>query len=1003
MKKFLQIFLILFFVNVARSQEPNDCANAIMVCGNGSFVSDASGIGNTQEVNGCSGFEHNSIWLEIHVVQSGTLGFNIIPADTNITVDYDFWVYGPYGVNPPCPTTATSPIRCCTTNPQLAGLTSNVTGMNGSTLTTQSGPGANGNGYVRWLNVVAGQSYYIAIDRPVGDGGFQLDWIGSATAGTGAFAPPPTANTIPEYRQCSTSNVGIFQLSSVSSQVNANLTDNTVTYYASLSDAIAQLSELPDIMSSGPGPFTVYARVTDNITGCYSISSFDLVVYPIPVASLSVTNNAICSGDAVTVTISGTPNATIDYTVNSGAVQTAILNAAGTFSFSQALTTNTVYTLVSGRVLDPSGNPVCTQPLNDSETVTVNALPTATISGTASICSGNTAVITFNGTPNAIVTYTVDSSANQTITLDAAGTASVTTPVLTVNSTYNLISVALPTTPSCTQTLSGSASITVNSIPTATIAGTATVCGGTTTTITFNGTPNTTVTYTVDSGANQTIVLDNTGTATLTTPILNATTVYTLISVTNTVTNCTQVLSGSATITVIALPTATVSGSTTICSGNTATLTFTGTPNATVTYTVDSGANQSLALNGSGTATITTPILTSNSTYTLVSVASSGTPSCTQSLSTSTVITVVALPTASISGTTTICSGSTTTVTFTGTPNAVVTYTVDSGPNQTITLSGTGTASLTTPALITNSTYNLISVALSGTPACGQAVTGSATITVISSLTASISGTTSICSGNGTNITFNGTPNATITYTINSGANQTILLDGAGTASLTTPILNADTTYALVSVTSAGASPCSQAVSGSAVVTVSQTPTASISGTITICSGNTAPITFTGTPAATVTYTVDGGVNQTITLNAGGIATLNTPVLNANSTYNLVSVALGTAPVCSQTLSGSAIITVKPTPTIDTVLSNSMVCDGSSVTIPSFTSQPVGASFTWTNSNTNIGLAASGNGNIPTFTVSNTGTTAITATITVTPQLNGCTGNSVSFTITVNP
>jgi hypothetical protein len=144
MKIFKYIFLFLFINTVQAQFDPNDCIHAITVCGNGIFQSSASGIGATQEVSGCSGFEHNSIWLKINIIQGGTLGFDLIPNDTNINVDYDFWVYGP---NKNCGSGVTglgTPIRCCTTNPALAGLSNNHTGMNLSTLSVTSGPGANG-------------------------------------------------------------------------------------------------------------------------------------------------------------------------------------------------------------------------------------------------------------------------------------------------------------------------------------------------------------------------------------------------------------------------------------------------------------------------------------------------------------------------------------------------------------------------------------------------------------------------------------------------------------------------------------------------------------------------------------------------------------------------------------------------------------------------------------------------------------------------------------------
>ncbi|MBF6640300.1 hypothetical protein IVB69_02285, partial [Flavobacterium sp. J49] len=1091
MKKVLTILLSFVFANTLVAQvEPNDCVNALTVCGNGTFFSNANGIGNNQEINSCGGFESNSLWLEINIVQGGTLGFNLIPDDPNIMVDYDFWVFGPNAV---CGALG-APIRCATTNPQQAGLTSNWTGMYGSTLNTQVGPGPSGNGYVRWLNVLPGQSYYIAIDRPNGDGGFQLQWIGSATAGTGAFPSPPSAASIPDVMTCSnTPNVGIYDLNSVRPLINADTTGNSITFHETVADANDNINSLPNIYSNISNPQTVYVRVTDNNSNCYSIAEFDLVVNLVPNASMSVSPTAICSGDSVTVTFSGTPGANIDYSIGGGPTQNTNLNASGTFTLTQSPTSNTTYALTAVRALDASGATICSQPLNQSATVMVNplpsatisgttticsgnttnvmfngtpnatvtytvnggsnqaivlngsgmatittpiltadatyelvsvassgtpicsqtqtgsaiitviALPTATISGTTSVCSGSTTIITFNGTPNATVTYTVNGGTNQTIVLDGTGSAVLTTSALTSNTTYALVSVATSGTPACSQTQTGSVVITINSAPTATISGTTTICSGNTTVITFNGTPNATVTYTINNGTNQTILLNGLGTATLTTAALTTTTAYDLVEVTLSGTPpCSQTLVGSALVTVNPLPTVTISGTTTICSGTTAVVTFNGTPNATVTYTVNGGANQTIVLNGSGSATVTTPILSADSTYDLVSATSSGSPTCSQTQTGSAVITVNPLPTATISGTTTICSGSTTTISFNGTPNATVTYTVNGGANQTIVLNGSGSASLTTPSLTVNTTYALVSVIAAGVPACSQTQTGSAIVTINALPSVTISGTTTICSGNTTVITFNGTPNATVVYTINGGANQNIVLDGTGSANFTTAVLNTNTTYALVNVTSAGVPACSQTQSGSAVVTVNASPTVTISGTTTICSGNTAVITFNGTANATATYTINGGANQTIVLDGSGVATITTPVLTSNSTYALVSVASSAAPFCSQSQSGSAIITVNPLPLITNVPASFSACSGETIITNAFVSSPVGASFSWTNSLPSIGLSASGNGNIPNFVAVNNGLSAVTAGINIVATLNNC-STTGSYAITVNP
>ncbi|MGB4399525.1 MAG: PKD-like domain-containing protein [Daejeonella sp.] len=105
---------------------------------------------------------------------------------------------------------------------------------------------------------------------------------------------------------------------------------------------------------------------------------------------------------------------------------------------------------------------------------------------------------------------------------------------------------------------------------------------------------------------------------------------------------------------------------------------------------------------------------------------------------------------------------------------------------------------------------------------------------------------------------------------------------------------------------------------------------------------------------------------------------------------------------CGTVTSSAAVVVVNPTP-VAIVPSNVVACPGSLIPSAVFTSSPAGATFTWANSNTAIGIAASGSGDLPAFTATNTTTSPISATITVTPLLNGCAGSPSSYTITVNP
>ncbi|MGL2967467.1 hypothetical protein ACSVH6_12745, partial [Flavobacterium sp. XGLA_31] len=294
------------------------------------------------------------------------------------------------------------------------------------------------------------------------------------------------------------------------------------------------------------------------------------------------------------------------------------------------------------------------------------------------------------------------------------------------------------------------------------------------------------------------------------------------------------------------------------------------------------------------------------------------------------------LPTAAITGTTSICSGNNTQICFNGTPDATVTYTVDGGTNQTIVLDATGNACLTTPNLTATSVYTLVSV-INTITNCSQNLTGSATVTVVPLPTATISGTTSVCVNSANPLItfegFSGTPPYTFTYLDANGVSQTVSTTaGNSTVTVSAPTTAAGTfTYTLVNVQSSGTPSCSQNQNGTVTITVNPLPTATISGTVSVCKNSTPDptITFTGangTAPYTFTYLDANNVSQTIT-SVGNTATITVPTTVVGAfTYTLVSVQDSSTTVCSQTQSGSATVTVNDIPVINTPTPY-VVCD----------------------------------------------------------------------------
>lgn len=184
------------------------------------------------------------------------------------------------------------------------------------------------------------------------------------------------------------------------------------------------------------------------------------------------------------------------------------------------------------------------------------------------------------------------------------------------------------------------------------------------------------------------------------------------------------------------------------------------------------------------------------------------------------------------------------------------------------------------------------------------------------------------------------------------------------------------------------------------------------------CSGSqTQTITVTTPFNASFNYSApgycqgSGSQSPTITGNTGGTfsaspagLSLNgsTGVINTNlstpGTYN-VTYSVGTSPCNAAT---TQTVVIHPIPTVNNP-GNQTVCANSNTTLVNFTGSLGGTIYNWTNNNISIGLGAAGSGNIPSFLAVNAGSSPVTATITVTPTLNGCSGTPQNFTITVNP
>ena len=266
------------------AQAPNDCQNAVTVCGNSSFSLDVSGIG-TQELtnsNTCASQENNSIWLQVNIATSGTLGFTLTPQSTSINEDYDFFIFGPDVI---CGNIGQA-IRCSTTNPAAANQGNNLTGLNATETETSEGPGTDGNSFVSQLDVSAGENYFIVIDRPVGNSPFSIDWTGTATFPDNPSNPllaNPSSTSLPDMDICDSlspfnDSITVIDLTILTQDIINGESDVAVSYHISENDANINTNSLGTVFNTTSGSQTVYIRIENTTTNCFIINSFDINV-----------------------------------------------------------------------------------------------------------------------------------------------------------------------------------------------------------------------------------------------------------------------------------------------------------------------------------------------------------------------------------------------------------------------------------------------------------------------------------------------------------------------------------------------------------------------------------------------------------------------------------------------------------------------------------------------------------------------------------------------------
>ncbi len=755
---------------------------------------------------------------------------------------------------------------------------------------------------------------------------------------------------------------------------------------------------------------------SDAVGGCVNTDTIRVIVNPNAAINLS----SAVGTDAQSVCLNSAINP-ITYAVTGGGTGASVAGlppgVSGAFAggfFTISGTPSTVG--ASQYTVTTSGT--CTQQTITGD-ITVLSAPTATVSGTTALCETvGTTDITFTGSDGTgpyTFEYTVNNGAAQTTTGASPLTVAQSTAAAGAF-TYSLLSVSDAS--GCAQAQTGSAVVTVNGLPTATLGNDTIVCtGAVNTNVTFRGASGASpyvFTYTMNGGANQTAtttagantvsVSANTGAA--------ATYTYALVSVQDANT-CAQVANDVATVNVLAPLTATVTSSVPdICQGQASTWTITGgsgTAPYTFNYTIDS-VNAGTTSSGTVTAVASSVSLPSPNTYadtlvmTITGLSDASGFTCPTAAPSFDTLIVNAIPSSIISAAFgDVCEGvgGVQTITFDASANPGLPtpitfnyyYTVDGGaqvPGTTTSAAGnlTATTSYTVP---TNASQTIFYNSTVSSSACGGGIGGgSDTINVNPLPTATISGTASICETANTDITFtgvNGTAPFTFTYSVNGAASQTVSTTVGNSVTVNVSDVPGVYTYSLTSVSDFYN--CMQTQTGSAVVTIEALPSASITAgaNATICEDATATITATPVNATATSWallsgpgSVNTGANNTTTYTGGGPATAGTSVVEITVTSDNscgAATAVATTTVTTEALPAVSITTGN----------NQTICEDATATI---TATPVNATATsWAILSGNGTVITAGN-NATTYTGGGAGTAgSATMEITVTSD-NSC-------------
>jgi gliding motility-associated-like protein len=850
--------------------------------------------------------------------------------------------------------------------------------------------------------------------------------------------PNPTLSNVQDQVICSNGNTVAtnFANSVQGGGFNWSLLNTGIPAGISGFLSVSSSGQIPQmtITNNGTSAYTLNYLITPTATGCFGIpDTFSITIMPAAGVQFTGGNSqSICSGSSSTaVTMSSlTQNVTWSWTVNAPAGVLGAVPASGTsatlpsFNLSQNGTTPLDVSILVNATTTAGGCPGG----QATYTITVNPIPVATPSFASndSICSNSAVTINLSSSvTNTNFTWTSIAAAGINGNTNASGNVITNTLTNTTGLSGTVVYTITPNASNCPGAPI-TATVVVNPVAVMTGLTNISACpGNQLSPAIFQSSPaGSTFSWTNSNPAIGINASGNNNIAPWNAPVnQNITNITGTISVTPSFNGCSGTPS-AFTVTVFPTPQITTAPLTqTLCeSVASAAVIFTTNVAATVNWDFGTaGADISGFSSGNGANPLPSMTFQNNgstqqsASYTI----QASSPNGCLSLPLTYTFNVNPTPVINPPGASTICSGNATPQVIFGADVVGTTYSWNV-VNPPIGLSGftSNGGGILAPMTLTNTTSNELQLVYAVTPSVAGCVgaSGNYTITVNPTPTVNFSlSNQNLCSGsNSQPVTLStSTSNATISWSaaVPSGIGGFTSTSGSNNIpsfNLTNSAATNLTATLTALATTTGATSCPGTSSTYTISVSPQVVFDTIVNDYSLCSSNIAQVQLTsGLTGITYTSVANASAGISGSSNVNG-ALINQTLTNSSNVQGTVSYTItGIAPIGNVCPNQSVVaqFTVEPVPSVQYSLGNQVICSGTSIQSVALSSNVASATIAWnaTIPNGLNGIQASGTTAIPSMNVSNTGNNPLLSTITAVASINGCTGPSAPYTITVHP